>query len=81
LYLKGQRGKWTGIKGVKVLRAAFDVGILESILDTIRPHLSKYQDLVDFLGRAMAEYEEEQEGQGPIQRVLSSELKDDLSSS
>jgi hypothetical protein len=81
LYLKGQRGKWTGIKGVKVLRAAFDVGISESILDTIRPHLSKYQDLVDFLGRAMVEYEEEKGDREPNRRSISSGSKDDLSSS
>jgi hypothetical protein len=66
---------------VKVLRAAFDDGIPESILDAIRPHLSKYQDLVDFLGRAMVKYEEEQGYQGPIQRALSSGSKEDLLSS
>jgi hypothetical protein len=81
LYLKGQRGKWTGIKGVKVLRAAFEVGMSESILDTIRPHLSKYQDLVDFLGTALVEYEQEQEDQGPSRRVLPSGSQGELSSS
>jgi hypothetical protein len=81
LYLKGQRGKRTGIKGVKVLRAAFDASIPESILDAIRPHLSKYQDLVDFLGRAMVEYEEKQGDQEPIRGALSSGSKDDLLSS
>jgi hypothetical protein len=81
LYLKGQRGKWTGIKGVKVLRAAFDVGIPEGILHSIRPHMSTYQKLVDFLGRAVSEYEEEQGLEGPPQRAISSGSKDELSSS
>jgi hypothetical protein len=81
LYLKGQRGKWTGIKGVKILRAAFDAGIPETILDTIRPHLSSYQNLVDFLGRAMIQYEEEEGDQEPSQSTLSSGSKDDLSPS
>jgi hypothetical protein len=80
LYLKGQRGKWTGIKGVKILRAAFDAGIPESILDKIRPHLSSYQNLVDFLGRAMVQYEEEQGDLEPSQPALSSGSNDDLSS-
>ena len=80
LYLKGQRGKWTGIKGVKVLRAAFDAGVSEKILDTIRPHLSHYQALVDYLGRALVEYEEEQEDQGRSQRTLSSGSEGDLPS-
>jgi len=81
LYLKGQRGKWTGIKGVKILRAAFDAGVSESILDTIRPHLSSYQTLVDFLGRAMVQYQEEQGDQEPSQLALPSGIEDDFSSS
>jgi hypothetical protein len=80
LYLKGQRGKWTGIKGVKVLRAAFDAGVSEKILDTIRPHLSHYQNLVDYLGRALVEYEEEQADQEPSRRALSSGSESDLRS-
>jgi Ankyrin repeats (3 copies) len=61
LFLKGQRGKWTGIKGVKILRAALDVGVSEKILDQIRPHMSSYQKIVDYLGRAMVEMNQEQE--------------------
>jgi hypothetical protein len=60
LYLKGQRGKWTGIKGVKILQAALEVGVPETIIEKIRPHMSTYQDIVDYLGTALVQYQEEQ---------------------
>ena len=60
LYLKGQRGKWTGIKGVKLLQAAFEVGVPDTVLQNIRPHLAAYQGIVDFLGTALIQYQEEQ---------------------
>lgn len=78
LYLKGQRGKWTGIKGVKILQAAFEVGVSETILEGIRPHMSTYQDIVDFLGRALTQYQEEQ---NPRRSIRSSGSQLELPSS
>jgi hypothetical protein len=78
LYLKGQRGKWTGIKGVKILQAALEVGVSETILERIRPHMSTYQDIVDFLGRALTQYQEEQ---NPRRSIRSSGSQLELPSS
>lgn len=47
--LKGQRGKWTGIKGVRVMRAAMSAGVSEKLLDELRPHLQSSYRLLDFL--------------------------------
>ena len=41
LYLKGQRGKRTGIKGAKLFQAAFEVGVPDSILERIRRHMAE----------------------------------------
>jgi hypothetical protein len=49
LILKGQRGKWTGIKGVRVMRAAISAGVSEKLLDQLRPHLQSSYKLLDFL--------------------------------
>jgi len=73
LFLKGQRGKWTGIKGVKILRAALDVGVSEKILDQIRPHMSSYQKIVDYLGKALVEMNQEQEASLRKPRQIGSE--------
>jgi hypothetical protein len=78
LYLKGQRGKWTGIKGVKILQAAFEVGVPETILEKIRPHMSQYQDIVDYLGTALAQYQEEQ---NPHRSIRSPRSQGELPSS
>lgn len=47
--LKGQSGKWTGIEGVRVMRAAISVGVPEKLLDQLRPHLQSSYRLLDFL--------------------------------
>jgi Ankyrin repeats (3 copies) len=56
LILKGQRGKWTGIKGVNIMRTAIEAGVPPQILDLIAPHLSTIQDILDFLKRAVFDY-------------------------
>jgi len=66
LMLKGQRGKWTGIKAVRLLKTAIQCGISESIIDQVTPFLSSYQKLVDFLGRASQQMREEQQLQQQI---------------
>ena len=50
--LKGQRGKWTGIKGVRVMRAAMSAGVSETLLEKLRPHLQSSYQLLDFLKNA-----------------------------
>lgn len=60
LVLKGTRGKWTGIKGVKLLRTAIKAGLSPQILDDIRPNLSSIQKLLDFLKSAVLNYADEQ---------------------
>jgi Ankyrin repeats (3 copies) len=60
LLLKGTRGKWTGIKSVKVLRTAIKAGLSPQILEDIRPNLSSIQKLLDFLKSAVLNYAGEQ---------------------
>ena len=52
LILKGQPGKWTGIKGVRILRAANPTGVSEKLLGEIRPHLRRGYKMLDVLKNA-----------------------------
>jgi hypothetical protein len=56
LILKGTRGKWTGIKGVTIIRAAIEAGMSPEILDTIQPYLGSVQKILDFLRQAVVSY-------------------------
>jgi hypothetical protein len=56
LILKGTRGKWTGIKGVTIIRAAIEAGMLPEILDAIQPYLGSFQKILDFLRQAVVSY-------------------------
>lgn len=60
IVLKGTKGKWTGIKGVQLMKAALRAGVDPSVLDAVRPFLSSYERMVEFLGRAVNQMNEEQ---------------------
>jgi hypothetical protein len=60
LILKGTKGKWTGIKGVGILRTAIEAGVSPKILDDIRPHLGSIQKILDFLKNAVLNYADEE---------------------
>ena len=60
LILKGSRGKWTGIKGVKILRTAINAGVSPQILDDIAPHLATIRVGLEFLKQAIIGYADEQ---------------------
>jgi hypothetical protein len=53
LMLKGKPGKWTGIKGVRVMKAAIGAGVSPDLVDRIAPHLSDISRLIDFLRQAV----------------------------
>lgn len=53
LTLIGKQGKWTGLKGVRILKAAIDAGLPSGIVDYIAPHLSDITKLIQFLQRAV----------------------------
>ncbi|RMZ89827.1 hypothetical protein DV736_g2953, partial [Chaetothyriales sp. CBS 134916] len=55
MVLKGQKGKWTGIKGVQIFKAAIQAGMDESIVDKARPHLKLAQNVLDWLMKAVNE--------------------------
>lgn len=61
LSLKGQRGKWTGIKAVKLLQTALRMGAPESIIDKATPFLSSFQSLLEVICKASKEYTEERQ--------------------
>lgn len=46
LVLKGQPGKWTGIKDVRILRAANPTVVSEKLLIKIRPHLPSLRGVI-----------------------------------
>jgi hypothetical protein len=58
--LKGQRGKWTGIKAVRVLQTALRMGASDSLIDKITPSLSSYDQLVQLICKASKQHAEEQ---------------------
>lgn len=49
LVLKGQPGKWTGIKGVRILRVVYPTGVSEEFLAELRPNLRRGYKILDFL--------------------------------
>lgn len=53
--LHNQPGKWTGIKGVQVLRAGMKHGLSETVLEKIRPHVHSFPAIQDFFASAVAE--------------------------
>lgn len=56
--LKGQEGKWTGIKLVKVLQTALSMGLPDDKLDAIPGMWHSYTEIVEYLsevGREMAD--------------------------
>jgi hypothetical protein len=53
LMLTRKQGKWTGLKGVRILKAAIDAGLSPEIVDYIAPHLSDITKLIQFLQRAV----------------------------
>lgn len=57
--LKGQRGKWTGIKAVRLLQTAIRMGASERIIDRAAPFLSSYERLVAVICEAAKQHEEE----------------------
>ncbi|KAF7512718.1 hypothetical protein GJ744_000285 [Endocarpon pusillum] len=62
MLLKGTKGKWTGIKGVRLMKAAIRAGIEPSILGSVRPYLSSYQTALDFLTTAVVQMNKERAG-------------------
>ena len=46
LQLQGQKGKWTGIKAIKVLRKAYADNVPEDLLDFIGEHLNDVQKIL-----------------------------------
>ncbi|KAJ9603770.1 hypothetical protein H2200_011956 [Cladophialophora chaetospira] len=58
--LKGQRGKWTGIKAVRLLQVAMRMGASESIIQRAAPFLSSYEQLVKVICEASKQHTEEQ---------------------
>ena len=55
LMMKGKSGKWTGIKGVRVMKAAIAARVSPDLVDRIAPHLSDISRLIDFLRTAVYE--------------------------
>ena len=55
LMMKGTPGKWTGVKGVRVMKAAIAAGVSPDLVDRIAPHLSDISRLIDFLRTAIYE--------------------------
>ncbi|KAK4503337.1 hypothetical protein PRZ48_004252 [Zasmidium cellare] len=53
--LHGQPGKWTGRKGVKVLRAGIERGLDGRILEKIRPHIHSFPTIQKFFADAVGE--------------------------
>lgn len=53
LMMKGKPGKWTGIKGVRVMKAAIAAGVSPNLVDRIAPHLSDISRLIEFLRQAV----------------------------
>ncbi|KAF2169428.1 hypothetical protein M409DRAFT_20647 [Zasmidium cellare ATCC 36951] len=51
--LYGQPGKWTGRKGVKVLKAGIERGLDGRILEKIRPHIHSFPAIQKFFAGAM----------------------------
>ncbi|CAH0027584.1 unnamed protein product [Clonostachys rhizophaga] len=51
--LYNRPGKWTGIKLVKVLKAGFERGLNEKILEQIRPHIHSFPALQRFFTEAL----------------------------
>ena len=50
--LRGQGGKWTGIKGVTLLRLALANGVSENIIKNIRPFMHSWPSIQRFLAGA-----------------------------
>lgn len=48
LALKGTEGKWTGIKGVKLLMTAFKHGANPDLIDRIRPFIGSFASVQEF---------------------------------
>ena len=59
--LKGHRGKWTGIKAVRVLQTALRMGAPESIINMVTPCLSSYEQLIQVISKASQQHVEEQQ--------------------
>uniref|UniRef100_A0A8H7N087 non-specific serine/threonine protein kinase n=1 Tax=Bionectria ochroleuca TaxID=29856 RepID=A0A8H7N087_BIOOC len=51
--LYNRPGKWTGIKLVKVLKAGFERGLNDKILEQIRPHIHSFPALQRFFTEAL----------------------------
>ena len=49
LHLKGQEGKWTGMKGVKLMRIALQRGVDPRVLEYFRPHCHSFGTIQKFL--------------------------------
>lgn len=64
LSLKGQRGKWTGIKAVRLLQTAIRMGASESIIESAAPFLSDYERLIEVVTQAFKQRTEEMETRG-----------------
>lgn len=62
MLLKGQRGKWTGIKGVQIFKTAIRAGMSDDIVDRARPHLYAAQNVLDWLVKAVTEMDEQDGG-------------------
>ena len=53
--LQGLEGKWTGIKGVKILQVALENGFSEDVIDKIRPHIHSWPSIQKFFADAVGE--------------------------
>ena len=58
LDLKGDHGKWTGIKAVMMLKTAIAHGASEDIIDKAGPFLGTFESLLNFLNSAAKGYAE-----------------------
>lgn len=48
--------KWTGIKGVNVLKTAIDAGLPPEIVDKIGPYLTPISKVIDYIESALSEF-------------------------
>jgi hypothetical protein len=52
---RNQNGRWTGIKGVRVLRTAIDAGLSPEIVDKIGPYLDPIEKVIDYIESALSD--------------------------
>ncbi|OQO04946.1 hypothetical protein B0A48_07964 [Cryoendolithus antarcticus] len=53
--LQGEKGKWTGIKGVHLMRIALEHGLDISLIEKLRPHLNNWPSMQRVLTESIGE--------------------------